>query len=232
MTRSTLSPLFTWRGAIGDSGLPPTVRHVLLAVSLYMSERGDSAFPGNARLVHDTGLGDRAVRRALKAAVEADWLVVKVKGCSNKGGRRIASVYAANVPDCGPSDPSDPGLTDPGLTDPGLRSPTTAVPESADPGRRDRPCVIKAPAKASSLSDDTVRSALTIIADRRVERAKGLKRPIVNYRAYRRRVLADATEELTDELTKRAVGNPAWSASDLAEMFEPSRSSLLPAGMG
>ena len=45
MARSSLSPLFTWRSALADSDLEPPTRHVGLAISLYMNERGGSAFP-------------------------------------------------------------------------------------------------------------------------------------------------------------------------------------------
>lgn len=212
-TRSTLSPLFSWRAAVCDSDLPATVRHVLLTLSLYMSERGDSAFPGNARLAHDTALERKAIMRALATAVDKGWLTIKVKGCSLKGGRRLATEYAASTPtgtSGGPVPERDRSLSGTGL-----------VPLRDTTGTSEGPHVVsKASEKAPSLSDEVVHRAIALVADRRVERAKTLKRHIVNMPAYRRKVLSDATEELTDELAKRAAGNPAWTAEDLAGMFE------------
>ena len=96
--RASLSPLFTWRAAICDSDLRPVVRHVLFALSLYMSERGDSAFPGASRLAHDTGLAKRTVLGALGVAEAAGWLEVKRRGGSHRGGQRLATEYSANIP--------------------------------------------------------------------------------------------------------------------------------------
>lgn len=95
---SKLLPLLTWRSAICDSGLPSTTRHVALTLSLYMSERGDSAHPGTDRMVHDTGLSERAVRAHLSALVEAGWLVVTQRG-GLKGARKLANEYRASIPD-------------------------------------------------------------------------------------------------------------------------------------
>lgn len=103
--RPSLSRLFTWRTAICDSDLRPVVRHVCLTLSLYMSERGDSAFPGATRLTHDTGLAKRTVLAALGEAEAAGWLRVKVRGSSLRGGRRTATEYAAAVPTGDPPAP-------------------------------------------------------------------------------------------------------------------------------
>lgn len=95
MTRSTLSPLFSWRSAISSpaSDLTPTTRHVALALSLYMSERGDSAWPGLATLVEDTGRSRSTVIRALKELEQAGWLEVR-----HGGGRGRPNRYRATCP--------------------------------------------------------------------------------------------------------------------------------------
>lgn len=104
-TERTIAPLFTWRSAIAESDLAPTTRHVLLALSLYMNERGGSAYPGSARLARDTGLHQATVKGHLQTAVQTGWIEVIRQGGSNLGGRRLASEYVARTPvDNGPDD--------------------------------------------------------------------------------------------------------------------------------
>lgn len=87
-----LSPLFTWRGAIADSGLPATTRHVALTLSLHMNERGGSAFPSHATLARESGLSDRAVGEHLRKLRDEGWL--SVVSCLGK-----VNTYSAIVPD-------------------------------------------------------------------------------------------------------------------------------------
>lgn len=94
----TIAPLFTWRSAIAESDLPATTRHVLLTLSCYMNERGGSAYPGAARLAHDSGLHPDTVRDHLKRAVGLGWIKVLRRGGSNSGGQRLATEYSASVP--------------------------------------------------------------------------------------------------------------------------------------
>lgn len=94
----TIAPLFTWRSAISESALPPTCRHVLLALSLYMNEKGGSAYPGSARLAHDTGLNQRTVKTQMGHAEKCGWIRVVQRGGSTKGGKRLASEYVAHIP--------------------------------------------------------------------------------------------------------------------------------------
>lgn len=93
----SLAPLYTWRTALCTSGLEPTTRHVALTLSLYMNERGGSAFPGAERLAHDTGLTDRTVRDHLHKLVKTGWLEILAAG----GGRNRANEYAARFPEIG-----------------------------------------------------------------------------------------------------------------------------------
>jgi hypothetical protein len=96
MSRDQLSPLFTWRSAITESGLPPTVRLVALALSLHMSERGDSCFPARQTLADETGLSVRSVDKAIKQLEEAKYLVVD-RPAKTKG-RGHMNTYRATVP--------------------------------------------------------------------------------------------------------------------------------------
>jgi biotin operon repressor len=90
---SKLRPLFTWRSAISEAELSSTSKHVALALSLYMSERGDSAYPGIERLARETGRSRRTIIRALNDLREQGWLEVLEPG----GGRGHATVYQASL---------------------------------------------------------------------------------------------------------------------------------------
>lgn len=70
------APLFTWRSGITLSSLPPTTRHVLLTISLYMNEKGESAFPSQAKLAVDTGLSARSVGEHIRRATSEGFLEV------------------------------------------------------------------------------------------------------------------------------------------------------------
>ena len=96
--RPTLHPVLTWRSALCDSGLPATARHVALTISIYMNERGGSAYPGGTRLAEDTGLSLRTVRTALATLEQTGWLTVVTRGGAKKGEKRTATIYQAAIP--------------------------------------------------------------------------------------------------------------------------------------
>lgn len=91
---STIAPLFTWRSAISESERSATSKHVALALSLYMNERGGSAFPGAERLARDTSRHEVTIRRELGALVADGWLRLVVRG----GGKGRANAYEASIP--------------------------------------------------------------------------------------------------------------------------------------
>lgn len=91
--RKRLSPLFTWRSALCDSGLPSTARHVGLTLSLHMSERGDSCYPTVRQLADETGYHTDTITKATRALRDAGWLTV-----SPGRGRGRASEYTAKIP--------------------------------------------------------------------------------------------------------------------------------------
>ena len=93
----TLKPLFGWRSAITESGLPSSTRHVALALSLHMNERGGSAFPGAVTLAKETGLNVSTVRERLNDLVEYGYLTLVEQG-GRRGERRRANVYEASIP--------------------------------------------------------------------------------------------------------------------------------------
>lgn len=94
----SLSPLFTWRGALVESALRPTCKHVGLTLSLHMNERGASCFPSVPTLCDETGLGETAVRGALNDLVKEGWLTRKI------GGGRRSNEYGATIPTPSPAE--------------------------------------------------------------------------------------------------------------------------------
>jgi hypothetical protein len=88
---------YTWRAAILKSGLPATTRHVLLTLSLYINDVGQSAYPSIKRLSEDTGLTERAVLQHLQKARDAGWLVIGKHGFS--GQKWAANEYFPMLPD-------------------------------------------------------------------------------------------------------------------------------------
>ena len=99
MTDLFVRPLFTWRSVVASKHGPgnPTTRHVLLTLSLYMSEKGDSCFPATRTLADCTGLSHRAVIDHLKHAAAEGWIGKKVRPMKEgKGWRRME--YFAIIP--------------------------------------------------------------------------------------------------------------------------------------
>lgn len=93
-----LKLLFSWRSAILDSTLGSTTKLVALTLATYMSERGDSAFPGAMRLAHDSSLSERAVRQHLTILVDAGWLDLVRRGGVVRG-KHLGNEYRAAIPD-------------------------------------------------------------------------------------------------------------------------------------
>jgi hypothetical protein len=95
---SKIQPLFTWRSAISSAAGPKssTTRHVLLALSLYMNEKGESCFPSGLTIATDTGLTERAVRKHLKIASESGWIEISKHGLAGQNWAR--NEYKATIP--------------------------------------------------------------------------------------------------------------------------------------
>ena len=90
-----LSPLFSWRGALVDSTLSPSARHIGLTLSLHMNERDDSCLPSLDELQRETGRGRTTILAALSELESLGWLTVaRAKG----GGRGRANMYTTTVP--------------------------------------------------------------------------------------------------------------------------------------
>jgi hypothetical protein len=110
VSTTRIKPLLTWRGAITDSDLPATARHVALTLSLYMNEVGSSAFPSIVTLARKTGLGESTVRDYLHQLRDTGWLVAGERGRpsvyhatpdhkgESHGGRHRTVFYTATIP--------------------------------------------------------------------------------------------------------------------------------------
>lgn len=88
--------LFKWRQAIKDSTLPPSSRHIAHALSDFGDEHGGDIWPSIARLAHDSGLRDRAVRMHLKGLERAGWIQIHHR--YNKKGQTSSS-YTLHIPE-------------------------------------------------------------------------------------------------------------------------------------
>lgn len=81
---------------IRDADLSSNARHVLHVLTGYADRDGGNCCPPVKRLIHDTGLSDRAVRRATKELRETGWLAVIARG-GFRDGKNFASVYRLTV---------------------------------------------------------------------------------------------------------------------------------------
>ena len=89
MSRGGASRAWSWRHAVTRSGLPPTTRHVLLTLSIYMDETGRSCFPKVEDLVEATGLSKRSILTHIEAAVGAGWLKRGLHGFRGQRWRQL-----------------------------------------------------------------------------------------------------------------------------------------------
>lgn len=85
---SDRKPLFSWRHAIIQSDLPPTTRHLLLTLSVHMTDAGESCFPSTETLARETGLSKKAVIKHIRVARDAGWLRVGVAGLGRLSDNR------------------------------------------------------------------------------------------------------------------------------------------------
>lgn len=89
--------LFRWRDAVvGPDGPPAVTRHVLLTLSLHMSQDGGSCWPSHATLASETGLSHPTIRAHLRAADAAGWIERTSHTGEGQGWRRHS--YRAVTP--------------------------------------------------------------------------------------------------------------------------------------
>lgn len=94
----SLAPVITWRSTLVTSIDCQTCKLVALVLSLYMNERGGSAFPSNARLAEDCSLGISTVREHLNSHLHTQgWLTLIERG-GTEGDTRKANEWQASTP--------------------------------------------------------------------------------------------------------------------------------------
>ncbi len=82
--------LFEWRRLVAsEHGPHPTMRHVLLTLSLHMNADGSSCYPSIRRLAVESGLHRGTVNRHLQLAEEDGWLDRTLRGLQGQGWKRL-----------------------------------------------------------------------------------------------------------------------------------------------
>ncbi|MGZ2455474.1 helix-turn-helix domain-containing protein [Rhizobium anhuiense] len=90
------SRAWSWRHAVGKSGLPPITRLVLHTLGLKMDATGGSCYPPVSELVELTGLDKKTVLKHLDIAEEKGWIEVSQHGFRGQKWKR--NEYAARWP--------------------------------------------------------------------------------------------------------------------------------------
>ncbi|TDX72612.1 helix-turn-helix protein [Neorhizobium sp. R1-B] len=90
------SRAWSWRHAVGKSGLPPITRLVLHTLGLKMDATGGSCYPPVSELVDLTGLDKKTVLKHLEIAEEKGWIEVTQHGFRGQKWKR--NEYVARWP--------------------------------------------------------------------------------------------------------------------------------------
>jgi hypothetical protein len=90
------SRAWSWRHAIGKSGLPPITRLVLHTLGLKMDATGGSCFPPISEVVELTGLDKKTVLKHLDIAEEHGWIEISQHGFRGQKWKR--NEYIARWP--------------------------------------------------------------------------------------------------------------------------------------
>lgn len=88
--------IFSWVDAIKKSSLPPVTRHVLLNLSTYMNQDGESCYPSIDEQARSTGLSRRSVIGHLSYAITAGFLYKTTHQFKGQKWRR--NEYCAGFP--------------------------------------------------------------------------------------------------------------------------------------
>ncbi len=90
------SRAWSWRHAVGKSGLPPITRLVLHTLGLKMDATGGSCYPPISELVELTGLDKKTVMKHLELAEARGWITVTQHGFRGQKWKR--NEYVARWP--------------------------------------------------------------------------------------------------------------------------------------
>ena len=96
---------WNWRHQVANSDLQATTKHVLLTLSLFVSDLGESVFPSVTKLAKYTSLSTKAVRQHLQIGHNAGWIVKAERHVES--GRQTSNEYRLSRP-VGEGEPSSP----------------------------------------------------------------------------------------------------------------------------
>lgn len=88
--------VWSWRNAIQRAQLAPFTKLVLLNLSVYMNDLGESCYPTTSQQAADTGMSERSVCTHLQLATDAGFLAKSVHGFGGQGWKR--NEYSAVMP--------------------------------------------------------------------------------------------------------------------------------------
>lgn len=94
---SETSRAWSWRHAFASSDLPPTTKHVLHTLGMFMNELGEGCYPSVADICRYSGLDKKTVLKHLAAARDAGWISVSQHGYRGQKWKR--NEYAARWPE-------------------------------------------------------------------------------------------------------------------------------------
>lgn len=89
---------FEWERAVADCRLGSATKSVAMWLSHHANHKGTNSHPGIQRLVHETELSERTVRRCLEQLREIGLIVRTLKG-STAAKRKFADRYDLVIPD-------------------------------------------------------------------------------------------------------------------------------------
>lgn len=88
--------VWSWRQAIQKSSLSPTVKLILLNLSIYMDENGHGCFPATKRQAEDTGLSERCICTNIATAEKSGYIIRNQRGEKGRAWKR--QEYAPSIP--------------------------------------------------------------------------------------------------------------------------------------
>jgi len=87
---------WSWRQAVAESDLAATTKHVLLTLSLFLSDVGEGVFPSLTTMAGLTSLSAKTVREHLQLARSKGWLDKESRFA--EGGRQKSNLYVVKYP--------------------------------------------------------------------------------------------------------------------------------------
>lgn len=90
-------PVWSWRDAIRQSGLPPYTRLLLHTIACHLSDAGRGWSIRVRDLIEETGMSNTAVAQHLKSAVAAGYL--EIERTTNDLGHRTGTIYRPRFPE-------------------------------------------------------------------------------------------------------------------------------------